>query len=280
MNDVVLLTGATGFVGKQVLRALGEENVSVRVALRKGSEIPSNISTKIDRIISSPDIFSESVEWWEQACIGVNCLIHIAWYVDPKDYLQSPRNFDCLIGSLNMAQGAALAGVRKFIGIGTCFEYDLSYGQLSVDTPLKPLTPYAGAKAAAYQFLSQYLPSRKVEFSWCRLFYLYGEGEYSRRLVSYIHQQLKADAPVYLTSGEQVRDFMDVSEAGKEIVKVALRDFKGAINICSGKAITVRQLAENIADQYGKRELLCFNQREKNLIDPDCVVGIKTWLGN
>jgi dTDP-6-deoxy-L-talose 4-dehydrogenase (NAD+) len=69
-----------------------------------------------------------------------------------------------------MAKGAAQSSVRRFVGIGTCFEYDLTGGMLSPETHLKPLTPYAAAKASAYMALSQYLPTKSVEFAWCRLF--------------------------------------------------------------------------------------------------------------
>jgi len=146
---------------------------------------------------------------------------------------------------------------------------------LSVDTPLKPITPYAAAKAATYTMLSQWLPRKGVEFAWCRLFYLFGEDEDSRRLVPYIRSQLESNHAVELTSGNQIRDFMDVAEAGKMISEVALGSAQGAVNVCSGVPITVRQLAEKIADEYGKRELLRFGARPDNLVDPPCVVGIK-----
>ena len=165
--------------------------------------------------------------------------------------------------------------MRRFIGIGTCFEYDITQGMLSVQTPLQPLTPYAGAKVAAFMALSQWLPHQVIEFAWCRLFYLYGEGENARRLVPYLRKQLAAGEPAELTSGNQIRDFLDVREAGRMIVETALSKKLGAVNICSGIPITVRQLAEQIADEYGHRDLLKFGVRPDNLVDPSCVVGVK-----
>ncbi len=69
---------------------------------------------------------------------------------------------------------------------------------------------------------------------------------------------------------------MDVSEAGKVVVKIALDTVQGPVNICSGIPTTVRQLAEQIADEYGRRDLLRFGMRMENITDPPCVVGIKT----
>lgn len=275
MTGVVLLTGATGFVGRQVLRALGERGVRVRAVVRDGKQGQLATLAGIETVVTTPDLFAENADWWADICKGIDTVIHVAWYAEPGKYLQSAKNLDCLTGTLQLAKGVAQAKVRRFIGIGTCFEYDLTGGMLSVDTPLRPLTPYAGAKAAAFLALSQWLPQQGVEFAWCRLFYLHGEGEDARRLVPYLRTKLMAGEPAELTSGSQIRDFLDVREAGRMIVETALCDVHGPVNICSGVPITVRQLAEQIADAYGRRDLLKFGVRPDNLIDPGCVVGIR-----
>jgi dTDP-6-deoxy-L-talose 4-dehydrogenase (NAD+) len=182
---------------------------------------------------------------------------------------------ECLKGTITLAQAAVASGVRRFIGIGTCFEYDLSEGYLTTKTPLSPSTPYAAAKASVYSTLSQWLPQKNVEFCWCRLFYLYGENEDQRRLVPYLRSKLAAGEIAELTSGKQIRDFLDVTKAGEMITKNALSNALGAINICSGIPITVRQLAENIAAEYNRQDLLRFGVRSDNLTDPSCVVGIQ-----
>ena len=276
MTKIVLLTGSTGFVGKQVLRALGEKNILVRLVIRDGSSIPSAYSALIDKVITTPDLFAEPVNFWACACEGVDTIIHAAWYAKPGKYLQSPKNFDCLKGTFDLAQGAVQAGVRRFVGVGTCFEYDLTDGLLSIGTPLKPLTPYAQTKTDVYRGLLKSLSTAQVEFAWCRLFYLYGEGEDDRRLVPFLRKKLSAGEFADLTSGSQIRDFLDVRDAGRMIVEAALSLRQGAINICSGVPITVRQLAEQIADEYGRRDLLRFGARPDNLVDPACVVGVKT----
>jgi dTDP-6-deoxy-L-talose 4-dehydrogenase (NAD+) len=71
-----------------------------------------------------------------------------------------------------------------------------------------------------------------------------------------------------------VRDFLDVRDAGRMIADVALGTVTGPVNICSGVPTTVRQLAERIADEYGRRDLLRFGVRPDNLFDPPRVVGI------
>jgi dTDP-6-deoxy-L-talose 4-dehydrogenase (NAD+) len=272
---LILLTGAAGFVGRQVLRVLGERGCRVRPVVRAGKQETLARDAAIETIVASPDIFAESAAWWARTCSGADTVIHAAWYAEPGQYLQSPKNQECLSGTLRLAEGAVRAKVRRFVGFGTCFEYDLNAGRLSVETPLRPSTPYAQAKVDAFNALSAALPRQGVAFAWCRLFYLYGEGEDSRRLVSYVRGRLRAGEPAELSSGSQVRDFLDVREAARMIVDVALGSQEGPVNICSGKAVTVRELAERIADEFGRRDLLRFGARPDNPVDPPCVVGVR-----
>jgi nucleoside-diphosphate-sugar epimerase len=274
VSGTILLTGATGFVGRQVLRNLYERGVPTRVIVRQGKESLVSQFPNIEKIINTQNLFAETSDWWQQACQDIDTVIHCAWYAESGQYLQSEKNLDCLAGTLQLAKGAAQTRVRRVVGIGTCFEYDLSTGNLSIETPLLPLTPYAGAKAAAFLALSQWLPAQSIEFAWCRLFYLHGEGEDARRLVPYIRSKISASEIAELTSGNQVRDFLDVRIAAELIVNAAMSNRTGAINICSGIPITVRTLAEQIADEYGRRDLLKFGARPDNLVDPPRVVGV------
>ncbi|MEO8562917.1 MAG: NAD(P)-dependent oxidoreductase [bacterium] len=272
MSRNVLLTGATGFVGRQILHRLVERGARVRVVVRDPSRLTAEAAP--ERVVVTPDLFAESDEWWADACTGIDTVIHSAWYAEPGKYLQSPLNMSCLRGTLALASGAANAGVRRFVGVGSCTEYDTRAGDLSIDTPLLPQSPYAAAKVAAFLSLTRWLPTQHVEFAWCRIFYLYGEGEDERRLAAHIRRRLADGQTAELTSGNQVRDFLDVRDAGRLIADVALSAMLGPVNVCSGVPTTVRELAERIADEYGRRDLLHFGVRPDNQFDPPRVVGV------
>jgi nucleoside-diphosphate-sugar epimerase len=273
MSGIVLLTGATGFVGRQVLQTLAQRGQQVRLVIRPGRQAQVSAAGTIESVLITPDLFQENAAWWERACQNVDTVVHLAWYAEPGKYLESPLNLDCLSGTLELARGAARAGVRRWVGCGSCFEYDLSAGLLTPETPLRPLTVYAAAKAAAFLALEHWLPLQGIAFAWCRLFYLYGEGEDMRRLVPYLRARLSAGEPAELTRGTQVRDYLEIREAARQLVECALGNVRGALNICSGVGISVRELAEQIADEYGRRDLLHFGARPDNLTDPPRVLG-------
>ncbi len=269
------LTGATGFVGRQILRDLLERGSSVRVLVRDASRLPSFSASGALEVVHTPDLFAETTGRLEELLEGSEALVHAAWDTEPGNPYASPVNLACLTGTLNLASAFAAVGGKRFVGVGTCAEYDPSTGLMSTDTPLVPSTLYGACKASAFQVLRCFLGAEGISFAWCRIFYLYGEGENERRLVPYIRRQLSAGQEAELTRGEQVRDFLDVKDAAGMIADVALGQQQGAVNICSGEAITVRQLAERIADEYGRRDLLRFGARPENVFDPPRVVGVR-----
>jgi nucleoside-diphosphate-sugar epimerase len=270
----ILITGANGFVGRQIIRSLDTIGVDLIPVVRDGKSHEFSSLSNVKKIITSKDIFLEDEVWWEEQCKDVDVVIHAAWYVEAGKYQDSTKNIDCLIGSLKLAKGAAKAGVNRFLGLGTCAEYDHTQGKLTTETPLKPLTTYATTKASLFITLSEWLPRQSVNFSWIRLFYLYGEGENATRLIPYVRSQISQGKFVDLTSGDQIRDFMDVVEVGQQIAKISLSKQIGPINLCSGNPVTVRQLVEKIADEYGRKDLLRFDVRKDNPFDPPCVIGV------
>ena len=134
---------------------------------------------------------------------------------------------------LSFRMGAKISNIKKFVGIGTCAEYDFSEGLLSVETNLVPKTLYGSTKVALYHVLKNWFKESPTEFAWCRLFYLYGDGEHPNRLVPYVKRKLTAGEKVDLSDGNQIRDFIDVKVAGEIISKIALSSKVGEFNVCS-----------------------------------------------
>ena len=241
----VLITGATGFVGSKIVKALKDEDIEITAVLRNSSS--HDITGSINNFIYSSDIFSESTDWWANNCNDKDVVIHSAWYAEPGKYLNSIKNLNCLKGSIRLAKGAAKAGVKRFVGIGTCFEYEMSDKPLDIDSNEYPLTLYASSKLSLYYLLKEFFKLKDIKFTWCRLFYLYGDGEDERRFVPYLKNKLKNGEFAELTSGNQVRDYMDVEDAGKIIARTVLGSQDGIVNVCSGIPISVREMAEKIA---------------------------------
>jgi dTDP-6-deoxy-L-talose 4-dehydrogenase (NAD+) len=269
----ILLTGASGFVGRQIAKALAARRHRLRLVLRPGGMARSGLAGSGIEVIETADLFADNEDRWVSRLSGVDAVIHAAWYVEPGKYLDSPLNIDCAAGSLALAEGAIRAGVKQFIGIGTCFEYRLPNAEITEASELGPATLYAAAKLALQRMLERRFAESGTAFTWARLFYLFGEGEHPARLFPTLYRKLAAGEPMTLSAGDKIRDFLDVAEAGRLIATLAETGQTGVANICSGRPVTIRQVAEEIADIHGRRDLLEFGTAAVHPRDPEAVAG-------
>ena len=269
----VLVTGATGFIGRHILTELVERGLNVSIVVRRNAEVPDGVTN----VFHTENVFCSTAKFWDSACRDASIFLHNAWYVKPGKYLNSMKNLNCMTGSLRIAELVAKAGISRFVGVGTCFEYDLSHGYLQTSTPLRPSSVYGASKAGTFLALSQALPKVGVSFAWCRPFYVYGDGQDPRCLAAYIRTQLVNQKFAVLTHGNQVRDYLEVGEVARQIVEVTLSKIEGAVNICSGSPITVRDFALKIAEKYGSSDLLRFGALTNDETYPPCVFGKPTF---
>ncbi|MGJ8569628.1 MAG: NAD-dependent epimerase/dehydratase family protein [Hoeflea sp.] len=135
--------------------------------------------------------------------------------------------------------------------------------------------PHQSKEPANQHFTHGLFSWTQVAFSCGRLF---GKGENEKRLYPYLTRCLAAGETARLGSGTQLRDYMDVADAGTRIADVIETGQVGAINICSGLPVSIRQFAESIADRYGQRDLLEFGIHQPHPRDPSAVVGVPDYV--
>jgi len=160
----ILVTGATGFVGRAVMPVLRERGLDAYAAGRED----------VDLLRASADDLMRRVR--------PTHLLHLAWTTEPG-YQQSQDNYRWVSASLDLARAFADAGGRRLVAAGTCAEYAPSDGACSeTATPLAPATPYGVCKDALRRMLESFAAQREVSFAWGRLFFLHGPGERPHRL--------------------------------------------------------------------------------------------------
>ncbi len=260
-GECILVTGGTGFIGSPLVRHLAAAGHRVVVAGLPASPRPAH-GEFIAVDLLDPDAPLRLAD------VRPDIAVLGAWCAQPPGYLTSMDNVRWLSSTLSLARALIEGGCRRIVGLGTCFEYDASIGYLRENTALKPQTLYGVCKAATHSVVSELCAQLGASFAWARIFYQYGPGEHERRLVASTIRALLRGQRAPLTDGEQIRDFLFVDDVAAAIAAVALARVEGPVNVGSGRPLTVRELAETIAEVCGRPDLLGFGDLPLRPSDP------------
>ncbi len=254
----VLVTGAAGWIGAHLTARLVEEGANVVAIVRPGTD-PWRLA-RIRHQIQVLPIDLEVAGSLDAAFNGSppRLCFHLAWPADPTKYLDDPRNLAAVTATLRLVTALQRAGCTRFVGVGTCAEYDASFGWLSESTPTGPRSLYAAAKLATWLLIDHICKGGSMSVAWARLFYQFGPMEDSRRLVPSIVAALRQGRPAQLTAGEQVRDFLHIDDVVTALLAAAVSQQTGPINIGSGAPTRVAELAYAVALALGRPDLLAF----------------------
>lgn len=246
----VLVTGATGFVGRHLVAALLARGCTVRAVARdaqKAADMPwSNDVEFVSADIHAADLDIPALTE------GVDALAHLAWPGLPN--YRALFHFEHnLMADYRFINGVVEAGVKQVLVTGTCFEYGMQSGPLSEQSEAQPANPYALAKHTLHLFLQNLQQEHPFTLQWVRLFYLHGAGQNPNSLLAALDRAIDAgDATFNMSAGEQLRDFLAIETATAHLAAILhKRNFDGTINCASGQPVSVRALVEQRLRERG-----------------------------
>ena len=252
----ILITGASGFLGAQLTRAMVTAGHDV-VALTRARDIPPRLRGLEERItLASGELADTAAIRAVVAAARPEVCLHLAWYAEPGKYLSAPENLPALKASLELVEILAAAGCRRVVGAGTCAEYDTDAGFLREEGATRPATLYAAAKLSLCLLGEPLAKAAGMSFAWARIFYPYGPGEDERRLVAAAIGAVLDGRAFAATPGEQVRDYLHVTDVAAAFRVLAECDASGVFNVASGVPVTVRHLLETVGRVTGRPELI------------------------
>jgi dTDP-6-deoxy-L-talose 4-dehydrogenase (NAD+) len=237
----IAVTGATGFVGCHVLQQLAARGIET-VAVARTESPPAADARRIEWVCM--DIVNAPEDAFDR--LGrPDVLIHLAWGGLPN--YRSLHHFETeLPAQYRFLKSLVEAGLTDLMVTGTCFEYGMQSGPLHEDLETRPANPYGFAKDTLRRQLRYLQTVRPFNLGWARLFYLFGEGQAENSLLPQLQRAVaRGDTAFDMSGGEQLRDYLPVSEAACHLVNLAeQRVDLGVVNVCSGRPVSVRGLVE------------------------------------
>lgn len=265
----VILTGASGFVGKHTLNTLIQKDFEVHA-----------ISSQVQRKTNA------SIKWYQVNLLDLNqikefsskiqatYLLHFAWYAVPGRYWQAEENFLWVQSSLELLRQFYEQGGQRVVIAGTCAEYDWQYGYCSeLITPRRPNTAYGICKQALQEMVKSYSDIKNLSSAWGSIFFPYGTYEHPNRLVSSVIVSLLKGKVAKCSHGNQIRDFIYVQDVADAFVALLESDVTGVVNIASGQPIAIKDVVYKIADKIGRGDLIELGAIVSNPREPPLLVA-------
>jgi nucleoside-diphosphate-sugar epimerase len=274
----VLVTGAGGFIGRWSVAPLVRAGFDVHAVLSSAAHrgTPAELADATTHIA---DLLEQKQVDALLARVRPTHLLHFAWIATPGIYWTSAQNMSWLAASEYLLQGFRRQGGIRAVMAGSCAEYDWSRAQLcdERETPLADQasaapTPYAACKIAMHRALADFGQREDLSTAWGRIFFQFGPYEHPDRFVPSVIRHLLLNQEAPCSHGRQVRSFLHVSDVGAAFAKLLHSDVEGAVNIGSDERTTVAELAERIAQQIGRTDLLRMGARPSLHSEPPLLV--------
>ena len=266
----ILLTGARGFIGTHCMESLLERGFMVHAVSSRGryNSTYRQVEWHHADLHNAEHVLRLMVE------VKPEYFLHLAWDVTPGLYWSSLENLRWVKTSISLLQAFIESGGRRVVMAGSCAEYDWSYGYCTErQTPLKPATLYGICKNALAAVVEASGREAGVSTAWGRLFFLYGPGEHSERLIPAIISSLMHGKEVPCTHGEQIRDYIYVKDAAEALTTLLESDVEGPVNIASGHPLVLKELIGAAAEIAGRPELVRLGALEAPRDDPPLLLA-------
>jgi nucleoside-diphosphate-sugar epimerase len=261
----VLLTGFSGFIGQHVTAPLRARGFEVHALGRTKPRDPDVIFHQANLLdgVQTADAVQR---------VAATDLLHLAWAVPPGTFWRAPSNLDWVAASLGLIRGFAEAGGRRVVVAGTCAEYSWTTARLKEgEAPYAPTSLYGASKDALRRILAAYASTVGLSTAWAHVFFQFGPGEPTGRLVSGAACALLAGKPFPTSHGRQRRDFLHVADVGEAFAAILDSQVQGAINIGSGRAVPIRELLNQLGRLTGRGDLIQFDARPAVDGEPDLI---------
>ncbi|MFK7931433.1 MAG: NAD-dependent epimerase/dehydratase family protein [Myxococcota bacterium] len=249
MPTRVLVTGATGFIGRATCATLRRRGHQVHRVSRSATG-----AHRLDLLTDDPSRILDAV------CPDV--VLHLAWVAPPADYRNHVSNATWAYATRRLARLAQENGVERQVFAGTSLEH------------AEATTRYAQAKQSLRAHIGRDLAPDT--WAWARPFLVYGPGEAPERLIPTLARHLSSGQTVSLGPGTAVRDLVHVEDVAEALVAMVEGDGSGDIDVGTGRATQIAEVARIAARIAGRLDLLRLGQLPARSEPPRLVANTRT----
>lgn len=267
----VVITGATGAIGRALIKVCIEAGYEVLAVVHRSSERAAELKT-IDNChviylnLSEYDSAKEEMTKQDIATDGYELFFHLAWMAP---FGEGRNNLELQLENVNTSLAAVrfakALGCTSFIGAGSQAEYGRVAGQLSPNTPTFPETGYGVAKLCAGQMTRLACEKIGMKHIWARILSVYGPHDGAQSLISIAIDDMMNNRNTAFTPCDQIWDYIYSDDAARAILLAANKGKHGNVYVIgSGEAHPLREYILIIAELINYKKEIGFGKRSYN----------------
>jgi len=265
----LLITGASGFIGRHVTEQLAKsEDYDITAVISGRREITFSEKIRVEK--ANLLVPEERIALFDTIRPEICC--HFAWKLGESSFIHASDNLDWLIASLHILRLFAENGGRDFFFAGSSSEYGVGWGAYT-ENPVPPIFSLYGKTKAAFEEVAQtFLENTEMRLITGRFFSAYGPWDTmrGRALPTAITSMLNGQRFI-CKYPNALWDYVYVQDCA-EATELLLRKGKsGCYNIGSGAPITMREAFSTIAKILNTEDLLSF---ETNCEAPSLIADV------
>lgn len=255
----IIITGSTGFVGRNLVPLLIDSGYNVLELTRdiiKSQKLYGNKTSKFKLGATQISMRSKIRRFDPHICI------HLASYITPNDsFDESKKLIDSNISLLiSILDGLKESNLKYFINTGTFAEYSKDKNKLS------PAYLYAATKTASRPFIEYY--SNLLKFKYCTVipYTIYGGVDSQKKIIDLIFDSIGSEIPLKLSPGNQILDFIHIDDViGYYLYLIKNKSQisnKSVFHLGTGKGHSLRQLALIIEELTASKTNISWGAKE------------------
>lgn len=267
----VVITGATGAVGRALIKIYIEAGYEVLAVVHRTSERVAELK-KIEKCqalyldLSEYDQAMEEMMKQGIALDGYELFFHLAWmapFGEGRNNLE--LQLENVKASLAAVRFAKELGCTTFVGAGSQAEYGRVTGKLSPDTPTYPETGYGIAKLCAGHMTRLACEQAGIKHIWTRILSVYGPHDGAQSLISVAIDDMINNRNTLFTACDQIWDYIYSEDAARAMLLAAQKGNHGDVYVIgSGEAHPLKEYIQKIAEITNYKKVIGFGKRPYN----------------
>ncbi|WP_187289021.1 NAD-dependent epimerase/dehydratase family protein [Fulvimarina pelagi] len=245
----ILVSGASGFVGRLLVPELALAGHQVIALVRSGTSLPGKVAAPTDLATLPADALSGHGPF--------DAAIHLA-ALNPDRSERTSRDETALLranrdGTVALAKAAATAKIPHFVFLSTANVHGPGNAPIVETSPLRPTTPYARSKAAAEQALADVAAATGIRLTVLRPAPVYGPG--GRGMIAALQRLAASRLPVPLPTGLARRSFVSRVSLVQAIVAVIAREAEASetYGVADEAPMTPEEIIAGLRRAEGRR---------------------------